>query len=409
MRAASPALVLVALALVAGGGGGCSNASSDAPGAGPSAVATVAPAGSVLEAAENEAAPATSSSARAAEKEVVSIPGGTLTAGSTPGDPGRDPTLEPPQLAIEVGDFDIDRDLFPNRPGERPLVGLGRAEAAAKCAERGRRLCTEIEWERACKGPENDPFAGRATWNPACAQSPADCPSGFGVLGLGAGLREWTSSDVAPVEEVVAGAAAVRGARADASATDHRCAKRSAVDPKVGADDLGFRCCGGEAPTATIPSPTWKPTFRRVDLPASALGEMLRTVPQLRKLTGEVKYFDEVAAKDVLARADAGAPPDKNINLTTAPLLWNPAPGEEILVVTGAAGDDAFVVAFYRLPGERHRIGSSLVLRKEKGPIALAFNGYVKRRLQWATCWECPGEWGNIVYRDENRVVITQE
>lgn len=375
---------------------------------GPAASATVAPRGEVLEAAENQAAPATSSSARAAEKDVVEIPAGTLRAGSTPGDPGRDPTLEPAQLAIEVGAFDVDRDLFPNRPGEPPTVGLGREQAAAKCQERGRRLCTEVEWERACKGPENDTFAGRAAWQATCAAKPSECPSGFGVLGLGAALREWTASDVAPVEDLVAGAAAVRGARADASGPDHRCAKRAAVDPKVGGDDIGFRCCGGEATTTPIPSPTWKPTFRRVELPVEKLAEMLKSVPQLKKLSGDVKYFDDSATKDVLNRADAGAPPS-NVNLTTSPLLWNPVPGEEILLVTGSMGDDAFVVAFYRLPEERHRLGSSLVLRKEKGPIALAFNGYVKRRLSWATCFECPGEWGNIVYRDENRVVITQE
>jgi formylglycine-generating enzyme required for sulfatase activity len=404
----SRALPVIALALAASAVAACSGGGAT-EGAPTSASSAIAPAGTVLEAAENEAAPATSSSARAAEKDIVAIPAGTLTAGSTPGDPGRDPTLEPPQLAIELGAFDIDRDLFPNRPGEPPLLGLSRDAAAKRCAERGRRLCTEVEWERACKGPENDAYAGRAAWNPACATAPADCPSGFGVLGMGAAVREWTASDVAPVDEVVAGAAAVRGARGEASATDHRCAKRAAVDPKAGAGDIGFRCCGGEAPSATIPSPTWKPTFRRVDLPAAKLGEMLRSVPQLRSLVGEVKYFDEGgASKAVLARAEVEQPP-ANVNLTTSPLLWNPVPGEEILVVTGSAGDDAFIVAFYRLPGERHRIGSSLVLRKEKGPIALGFNGYVKRRLQWATCWDCPGEWGNIVYRDENRVVITQE
>jgi hypothetical protein len=401
------ARVVQVAALTAGALAACSSGGVEAD-AGAPAETVVAPSGSVLEAAENQAAPASSSRARAAEKDVVAIPAGKLVAGSTPGDPGRDPTLEPAQLELSLQAFDIDRDLFPNRPGERPLVGLDRAAAQAKCQERGRRLCTEVEWERACKGPENDAFAGRAAWEPTCATRAEDCPSGFGVLGMGAALREWTASDVAPVEDVVAGAAAVRGARADASGVDHRCAKRSAVDPKVGGDDIGFRCCGGEPDAQALPSPSWKPTFRRVELAPSALAEMLKSVPQLRKLSGDVKYFDESAAKEVLSRADAGAPP-ANVNLTTAPLLWNPTPGEEILLVTGIAGDDSFIVAFYRLPGERHRIGSSLVLRKERGPIALAFNGYVKRRLSWATCWECPGEWGNIVYREENRVVITQE
>src|SRR5688500_17703685 len=95
--------------------GGSTEADAGAPGA-----TVVAPSGSVLEAAADEVAPATSSGARAAEEEVVSFPAGPLRAGSTPGDPGRDPTLEPAQLELSLGAFDIDRDLFPNRPGERP-------------------------------------------------------------------------------------------------------------------------------------------------------------------------------------------------------------------------------------------------------------------------------------------------
>jgi len=95
--------------------------------------------------------------------------------------------------------------------------------------------------------------------------------------------------------------------------------------------------------------------------------------------------------------------------LTTSPLLWNPVPGEQIVVLAGRAAKDSFVVAFYRLPGDRYRIASTLVLKDEKGPIALGFNGYVRKRLFWATCWDCRGESGNVTYRDDGRVVITQK
>ena len=77
--------------------------------------------------------------------------------------------------------------------------------------------------------------------------------------------------------------------------------------------------------------------------------------------------------------------------------------------VAGKAGKDAFVVAFYRLPGDRYRIGSSLWLKGEKGPVVLGFNGYVRRKLPWATCWDCNGESGNVTYREDGRVVITQK
>jgi hypothetical protein len=400
----SSGLVFALSALVAACGGEA--ATSGAAPAG----STIAPNGEVMEAAENLAAPAASSSARAAEKEVVEIPAGKTKIGSTPGDRGRDPLLEPTQLEIATDAFDIDRDLYPNEPGKPPKTGVSREEAAGLCKARGRRLCTEVEWERGCKGPANDAFAGRTAWEPKCATAPADCPSGFGVLSMGAAAREWTASDVAPVEDIVAGAAAVRGASGSARDVDHRCARRAAVDPTAKSDDLGFRCCGGEPNVHALPAPKWQPTFRKVDLAASKLADMLKSVPQLAKVSPDrIHYFEESAAKDVVARADAGPDATRGFELTTSPLLWNPLPGEEILVVAGAAGDDAFVVAFYRLPGERYRVGSSLVLRKEKGPIVLGYDGSVKRRFSWATCWGCPGESGLVAYRDENRVVVTQE
>lgn len=396
-------MVVLATALVACGSGDAGPAD-----AGP-AGSTLAPRGDVMEAAENVAAPAASSSARAAEKPIVEVPSGKTKIGSTPGDKGRDPLLEPAALEVELGAFDVDRDLYPNEPGKPPKTGATREEAANLCKARGRRLCTEVEWERACKGAAGDAYAGRPTWDPKCATAPSECASGFGVVAMGTALREWTASDVAPVEDIVAGAAAVRGARADARDVDHRCARRAAVAPDAKSDDLGFRCCGGDANDHPLPAPKWQPTFRKVDLAPAKLADMLKSVPQLAKSSGDVRYFDEAATKEVVARADAGTEAPKGFELVTTPLLWNPLPGEEILVVAGAAGDDAFIVAFYRLPDERYRVGSSLVLRKEKGPVVLGFDGSVKRRLSWATCWGCPGESGLIAYREDNRVVITQE
>jgi hypothetical protein len=67
-----------------------------------------------------EAARPTRPPPRAAAGERVGIPGGAFTAGSTPGDKGRDPTLEPALLAIDLGGFSIDRALFPNGHPEPP-------------------------------------------------------------------------------------------------------------------------------------------------------------------------------------------------------------------------------------------------------------------------------------------------
>jgi hypothetical protein len=366
--------------------------------------------GKVLEAAENEA-PAASArrlpavSAKAAER--IDIPKGAFVAGSTPGDKGRDPLLEPALLDVELGAFTIDRFLYPNDPGKPALTGVTRGRATELCQQAGGRLCTELEWERACKGPEGTAFSGAAAWDTACASAPASCASGFGVLGMGS-LREWTASDVAPVEEAQAKAPSVRGARPDASAIDHRCARRAAVDASSSSDDLGFRCCYGAPNAASIPSPQWQQTYRRADLSTAQAVEMFASVPQLRDLGSEISYFkepDDVTV--VLGRGDAGPPP--NTTFTTSPLLWNPVPGEEILVIAGKAKRDAFIVAFYRLPRDRYRLASSFIMKDEKGPVVLGFNGYVRRRLIWSTCVDCRGESGNVTYRDDNRVVITQK
>ncbi|EYF04009.1 formylglycine-generating enzyme family protein [Chondromyces apiculatus] len=405
-------MILVATAAALGG---CRRAGSEGDtGGGASdggASLTLNPQGKVLEAAENEAATAGSAVRRAPAapgQERIDVPGGKLTAGSMPGDKGRDPTLEPALLEVELGGFSMDRFLYPNDPGKPPLTGVTRAKATELCQQAGGRLCTELEWERACKGSEGSPYATGAAWDPACEKEPASCASGFGVLGMGA-MREWTASDVGEIEDLQARAGAVRGAARGAPAQDRRCAHRSAVDPKASGDDLGFRCCRGAPNAATIPSPGWQQTYRKATITPAQVAEMIASVPHLQDIAGvEISFFkepDDVNA--ALARSDGGAP--ANTTLTTSPLLWSPVPGEEILVVAGKADKHAFVLAFYRLPGDRYRIASSLVLKEEKGPVVLGFNGYIRKRLPWATCVECRGESGHVTYRDDHRVVIIQK
>jgi formylglycine-generating enzyme required for sulfatase activity len=404
---------LVAVLLLAG----CSHKPADASDAGApasSAPVSLSPQGKVLEAAENEApdagAPAPKKAAPpTAAKERAEIPAGGFTAGSTPGDKGRDPVLEPVLLKVDLGGFSIDKYLYPNDPQKPPLTGVSRTRATELCQEAGGRLCTELEWERACKGQEGTTYAGASAWDPACARAPASCASGFGVLGMGAALREWTASDVAPIENVQPKAAAVRGARGDAGAVDHRCARRVALDAAVSSDDLGFRCCYGPPNAAALPAPQWQQTYRKAELTAAQAEEMFASVPQLKELH-EITYFKEPDDVNlVLSRGDAGTGTVPNTSFTTQPVLWNPIAGEEILVVAGKAQRHAFIVAFYRLPGDRYRIASSFIMKEERGPIVLAYNNYVRKRMSWSTCWDCRGESGNVTYRDDNRVVITQK
>lgn len=401
---AGPAALATITALAAA----CSSGGEASTGAAP---ATLRPSGTVLQAAENEGddAGAPQGKGKVAAEARVEIPSGKFVAGSTPGDPGRDAVLEPALLETELGPFTIDRYPYPNDPAKPPLTGVTRARADELCRERGQRLCTELEWERACKSDAGNTYSTGTQWDPSCAKDPASCASGFGVAAMGAALREWTASDVQPIENMQVKAAAVRGARADAAAVDHRCAHRAAVDAAAAGPDIGFRCCGGAPNAAQIASPSWQQTFRRAEISAEEVAKMLASVPNLEGLSSDVAFFKEPDDPNVvLARADAGAPP-QNVTLTTSPLLWSPVPGEEILVVAGRAAKDSFIVAFYRLPGDRYRIGSTMWMKGEKGPVVLGFNGYVRRKLAWATCWDCNGESGNVTYREDGRVVITQK
>lgn len=405
----------VAIGLMVGAAGCRDETPETSPTAGPAA--TEAADAPLVEAADEEEDPAEAGPQKHGEVGEagarVTVPGGTATIGSTPGDRGRDPSLEPASMKIDLGSFEIDRLPYPNDPAKKPLTGVSREKAASLCAERGGRLCTEVEWEHACKGPAADPYAGGKVWDPGCAEEGSRCASGFDVLAMGA-LREWTASDVAPLKNVVpAGSAAVRGAARGAADVDHRCAHRAAVAPASSSDDLGFRCCRGEPPEATIPSPSWLPKVRRVEFTTTQLAELFRASERLAPFAADIKWFNEKASADIVVRRSKsrgpGTEPPASAQLYTTPLVWSPVPGEQILLVTGQSGKDSFIVAFHELPGGRYRVASAMLMKNEIGPVVIVDDQGPSRKLLWTTCWECHGESGNITYRSENRVVITQQ
>ncbi|MEZ4439393.1 MAG: SUMF1/EgtB/PvdO family nonheme iron enzyme [Polyangiaceae bacterium] len=392
---------------------GCNPDTTGTSSGAPAASGTAA----LIEADEDEAVDAGSQQKGAAKAagERVEIPAGKLVAGSVPGDRGRDPALEPALLEVELGAFSIDKLPHPNDPARAPTTGVSRDKAASLCGEAGGRLCTELEWERACRGPEGTRYAGGAKWEPECAKSPETCASAFGVLAMGGAIREWTSSDVDPIKNLIKGGAAVRGAGADAADVDHRCAHRSVVNVAATESNLGFRCCYGDPSPAKIASPDWEDTIKRVEISTEKLTELFASNPRLAPYAKDIKYFREEAAEDTIMRrgrargTDAGALPE-NTYLTTSPVMWNPVPGEHVLLVVGRSGEkDAFIVAFHEVPGGRYRVGSALLMKDEVGPVAIVYNPFVRRKLHWTSCWECYGETGNITYREENRVVITQQ
>ena len=336
--------------------------------------------------------------------EQVAIPAGTLRSGSTPGDAGRVPELEPKNQEVELGPFSIDRLPYPNDPAQPPLRGRARDDARRLCAERGGRLCTELEWERACKGPKQDLYPSGVMWDPSCTAGAKACASGFDVLGLGTTAGEWVASDVVSDEKR---RALVRGAAPSAAATAHRCAARHPTEASTTSQDIGFRCFHGAPNAAAIPETKQGPIFTKTKLSAEELEGMLAADPAGKALAKDIKFFREPdGANTVVSR---GPGDKKGFDFTVAPLLWSPAPGAELLLVAARSGEStSFVAAFHVLPGGKYRLASTFTLYGEPGPVALAYSPDIKPRVHFSTCWGCPGETGKALFRRPETVVIVQ-
>ena len=337
--------------------------------------------------------------ARAAPDARINVPEGSFSAGTEAGSHERRPELEPRLGRVALGPFAIDAWPYPGGAAA-PQTGLPRARARELCEARQGRLCTELEWERACKGPDSQTFAGSAEFDASCALGAGGCRSGFGVHALGS-LPEWTASDGE------AGALAVRrGASPSDPAAQHRCAHRTLSSPLEGDELVGFRCCYGAPNAARISVPGLGTTFQKLELPLSELARWLQSSPITARLAQGLSYFPEAAAEAVVAK---GPGDRQGFLFSTAPLVWNPVRGAEFLVVTARSGPDtSFVVVFHALGDGAYGLASSFIMQGEPGPIALRFNGYIRPRLHFSSCWGCPGETGKILYRDPDSVVIVQ-
>jgi hypothetical protein len=193
------------------------------------------------------------------------IPPGTLRAG-TPAD--RAPRVadeEPAGAPAEMSGFYIDMLPFPNEPGAIPTSNVTRDEAEQLCAGKGKRLCTELEWERACKGPDNASYEYGDTYRAsACgtgiapeeaAHRPAGehalCKSGFGVADMHGGVWEWTDSPWGRgAKERSLGV--LRGGNAVAGELVGRCANAIGRPTGKRQTTMGLRCCAGTRNEAQV-------------------------------------------------------------------------------------------------------------------------------------------------------------
>ena len=194
-------------------------------------------------------------------KGMIWVPPGALIAGTPKNRLPRIADEEMPGQQFVMRGFYIDRFPFPNEAGAIPTTHVTRDEAAALCLEKKKRLCTELEWERACKGPSNRTYeygdryrAERCGTGEKPKLRPSGflvgCKSQFGVSDMHGGVWEWTSSPWG--RGVKHDLASLRGGNAAAGQLVGRCANAMGRSPTTKSSTIGFRCCAGEKNAAEV-------------------------------------------------------------------------------------------------------------------------------------------------------------
>lgn len=224
---------------------------------------------------------------------MVFVPAGTLRAGTAADRTPRVADEELPGESVELGAFYIDVLPFPNEPGAIATSNVSREEAEQLCAGKGKRLCSELEWERACKGPENATYEYGDAYKPAAcgtgivgeqaAKRPTgehpQCKSGFGVADMHGGAWEWTSSAWGRGAPATLGV--LRGGNATAGELVGRCANAIGRAPTKKAPTMGLRCCAGPKNAVEVGltlkgSPGL--TFTSTEIPNALRADLERTI-----------------------------------------------------------------------------------------------------------------------------------
>ncbi len=180
---------------------------------------------------------------------MVYIPPGYFDYGSPPNDPFKG-AFDRYFGKTYLKGYCIDKYEYPDKKGVIPMSRVNYTRAYNLCKQQGKRLCTEPEWEKACKGPSNFLFpfgnsfsmgkcntveAGKNKLMPSGSFS--ECKSAYGVYDMCGNLLEWTATPFQGNFFITKGGSYLR------TKGDSRCSARRPKPYYRQSKDLGFRCC----------------------------------------------------------------------------------------------------------------------------------------------------------------------
>jgi len=299
-------------------------------------------------------APSASASAAAATGggPMIVIPTGTLRAGSACGAVPRVTDEELVWPSIPMNEFSIDVYPYPNDPSQPARTNVSQTEASTLCQAQHKRLCSELEWERGCKGAENKTFEyGIQYQKDACKllstlmpNARAKCTSDFGVKDTHGLVYEWTSSDWGRGKS---GLVATRGSGEAGNIVRERCASGQGRAAGDTSKLVGFRCCSGpeNSPVVDLKLERQAPITEDPSIDPTLAAAMLKAMPK------DHQTVDNATVKfDKLWR-------------------WHPRDNEELLIGRWAGrstkGTTWFELTVFKVCGDAPARIASM-----KGPVA---------------------------------------
>lgn len=169
---------------------------------------------------------------------------------------------------VEVNAVCMDKYEYPNRAGELPRIDVTYQEAKQLCESEGKRLCSDLEWARACRGFEGRKYSYGNLYDSNICNTPIkgagplpgkpipfsrsgqfeNCSTPEGVFDLNGNVSEWVEGiwdgpKIAPGNTETEWHICRGGTMWSETFYGQDCLSRHGHPTgSFGADD-GFRCC----------------------------------------------------------------------------------------------------------------------------------------------------------------------